>query len=321
MDFSDVDDLAKKISQGDMASLARAITLVESRKEEHWRVSKKLVEALVKKAKPGFRLGLSGPPGVGKSSLIEKIGLHLVARGQKVAVLAIDPSSQISGGSILGDKTRMEELSKSPLAFVRPSPSRGHLGGVTSSMPAVLILCEAAGFDWLLIESVGVGQSEVELKHMVDYFVLLAQPGAGDELQGIKKGILEYVDHILVNKADLDKALVMAAKQQFLAALKIMRGKHIPVDSCSALTGVGVESFCENLQTLKKSWDFSKRNQQWLYWFQSLLFNQFQRRVEEDPQWQKFLLPLESEVKNGKLLPYEAVDQFFKSLTSKGSSS
>lgn len=309
-----VDDLAAKISKGDLIALAQGITLVESQKDEHWEQAKELLKKVYKKDQRAKRLGFSGPPGVGKSSFIEKLGLKLLEKKQKIAVLAIDPSSQLSGGSILGDKTRMEELSRSPLAFVRPSPSRGHLGGVTSSLPAALILCEAAGFDWILIESVGVGQSEVELRHMADHFTLIAQPGAGDELQGIKKGILEYVDQIVVNKSDLDPSLVNLAKQQYLAALKIMRGKDIPVLSTSSLKNIGFDELVKTYEEFFNNFNFKNRETNFNFWFDSLLVTQFQKKLHSYGPWLDEAKALKKSMESGQLLPFEAVDKFFKSL-------
>ena len=304
-------DLVSQIEQGDPVALARAITLVESQKVEHWQQAKELLRQLKNQKKHCYRIGISGPPGVGKSTFIESFGQKLIAQGQKIAVLAIDPSSEVSGGSILGDKTRMEELSRSPLAFVRPSPSRGHLGGVTVTMPAVLMLCEAAQYDWIFVESVGVGQSEVELKHMVDHFTYLAQPGAGDELQGIKKGVLEYVDSIIVNKSDLDLALVTKTKQQYLAALKIMRGKEIPVISVSALSGQGVGDLLSFFATEKKLATFSHRAEQQSFWMGQLLQHQFQRHLDNHPAWKAKIEQLNQQVSREEKMPFDAVDEFF----------
>ncbi|NQZ20156.1 MAG: methylmalonyl Co-A mutase-associated GTPase MeaB [Bdellovibrionales bacterium] len=309
-----VDSLVKKISAGDTTALAQAITLVESQKEEHWEKAKQLLKMLYSPKLKSNRIGFSGPPGVGKSTFIEKLGLEILNNNSKVAVLAVDPSSQMSGGSILGDKTRMEELSRHPNAFVRPSPSRGHLGGVTSTLPGVLVLCEAAGFDWILVESVGVGQSEVELSTMVDHFTLIAQPGAGDELQGIKKGILEYVDRIVVNKADLEPELVNLARQQYLAALKIMRGVDVPVDQCSALKGTGFSELFKSYDEFFSSFDFSNRELHLSQWMDSLILTQFQRRIKSDSGWNKEIEDLKQKIKAGKLLPFEAADHFLKRL-------
>jgi len=309
-----VSELKNKILGGDTTALARAITLVESQRLEDWDAAKELLSQFTSVAKQSKRLGFSGPPGVGKSSFIEQLGTQIVKRGETVAVLAIDPSSGKTGGSILGDKTRMEQLSRDPRAFVRPSPSRGHLGGVTSSMPAVILLCEAAGYQWILIESVGVGQSEVELSQMVDVFTLLSQPGAGDELQAIKKGILEYVDIILVNKADRDPKLVTTTIQQHLSSLKILGASSVVVQPCSALTGAGVDKALELFDDFFQNYDYGKRSDFAKYWFQSLILSEFRKRVAFDPKLQILIREFEQQIVAGKLLPTEAVDALFRSL-------
>lgn len=298
-------------------ALARGITLLESSRDQDWPLVKELLTKIKSNKNKSKRLGFSGPPGVGKSTFIEKVGLEFISRGEKVAVLAIDPSSEMTGGSILGDKTRMEELSRSSHAFVRPSPNRGHLGGVTSSLPGVILLCEAAGFETLLIESVGVGQSEVELSKMVDLFTLVAQPGAGDELQGIKKGILEYVDLIVVNKADRDQKLVNLAQQQYLAALKILRSKTVPVESCSALTGLGVKEIVSLYEKEFSHFDYQKREEFFSQWFDSLILSEFKKRVSNSESIQEQIQTLKNKINSGQSSPVEAVDQFFESFSLK----
>jgi LAO/AO transport system kinase len=304
----------ENILKGETTALAKAITLLESSLPEDWEAAKALMKALPEPTQPTYRLGFSGPPGVGKSSFIEKLGLALVNQGAKVAVLAVDPSSQVTGGSILGDKTRMELLSRHDKAFVRPSPTRGHLGGVTSSLPGVIQLCEAAGYQWILVESVGVGQSEVELSQMVDIFTLISQPGAGDELQGIKKGILEYVDLILVNKVDRDPQLVNVTRQQFLAALKIMKGKSPQVLGCSALTGAGVDEALQVYQEMLKDFDFKKREDVALFWFESLLLSEFAKRLKREPQLAQKLKECQEAVSKKLMTPIDAVEEFFKTV-------
>ena len=312
MNKKEVGELAQKIKQADPASLAKAITLVESRKYEHWQWAKELFTQLKGHGKKSFRLGISGPPGVGKSTFIEALGKEILKSGKSVAVLAIDPSSQVSGGSILGDKTRMEELSRSERAFVRPSPSRGHLGGVTLAMPGTLFLCEAAGFDWIIVETVGVGQSEGEVKNMVDHLAFIAQPGAGDELQGVKKGILEFVDTIVVNKADIDSSLARTSQQQYLAALKVMRGQSIPVFSCSALKSEGLEELKDHFQDQGISEE--RRSEQDVFWFQTLLQSQFLKFLESESSLEKPLAEKKRLVQEAKLLPIEAVDLYLKEI-------
>jgi LAO/AO transport system kinase len=209
---------------GERRALARAITLVESTRPDHREQAEALIEAILPHAGNSIRLGISGVPGVGKSTFIEAFGLHLIAAGRRVAVLAVDPSSRRTGGSILGDKTRMEALSRHDQAFIRPSPSRGTLGGVTRRTRESILLCEAAGFDVILVETVGVGQSETAVADMVDLFCLLLLPSAGDELQGIKKGIVELAELILVNKADGDtRKAAHQAVADYRAALRLLR--------------------------------------------------------------------------------------------------
>jgi LAO/AO transport system kinase len=217
-------DRADRLIAGDRATLARAITLVESTREDHRREAEALVEKVLPESGKSIRLGISGSPGVGKSTFIEAFGQKIIADGHRVAVLAVDPSSRRTGGSILGDKTRMEELSRSPDAFIRPSPSGGTLGGVARRTREAIVLCEAAGFDVIIVETVGVGQSETTVADMVDLFCLLLSPAAGDELQGIKKGIVELAELIVVNKADgplLDAAQRTVA--DYRAALRLIR--------------------------------------------------------------------------------------------------
>src|SRR5260370_12953297 len=208
MDSSDLDveDAARKLRAGDRAALARSITLIESRRSDHRQAAQALIQMLAPASGAAMRVGITGVPGVGKSTLIDALGSNLTADGHRVAVLAVDPSSKSSGGSILGDKTRMARLSADPNAFIRPSPAPGTLGGLAAPTPHALILCEAAGFDVLLIETVGVGQSETAVADMTDFFLVLALPGAGDELQGIKRGVIEQADMVAVNKADIDAA-------------------------------------------------------------------------------------------------------------------
>lgn len=240
------------IRKGDLSALSRAITLLESDTDEHREWSASLLSMLPQlEAGTTFRLGISGTPGVGKSTFIEAFGLELIKRGHRLAVLAVDPSSSISGGSILGDKTRMELLSHHPQAFVRPSPSGGFLGGVSRVTRETMMLCEVAGYDYLLVETVGVGQSEIAVHGMTDAFLLLAQPGAGDELQGIKRGILEMADLLVVNKAD---ALPQAARR---AAAELKRSLHLapprpsgwspPVLTAAALTGLSVDTIADSV--------------------------------------------------------------------------
>lgn len=242
--------LAERIGAGDRRALARAITLVESTRDDHRRAAEALLERLLPSTGGSVRIGITGVPGVGKSTFIERFGLHVIGLGSRVAVLAVDPSSKRSGGSILGDKTRMEDLSRHADAFIRPSPAGTTLGGVARRTRESMLLCEAAGFDVVLVETVGVGQSETAVADMVDMFLLLLLPGGGDELQGIKRGIVELADLLVVNKADGD--LQDAARHtaaDYRHALQMLRGASPhwspKVQLCSALTGTGVPEVWE----------------------------------------------------------------------------
>src|SRR5829696_4993615 len=240
-------ELAQEVIAGDRRALARAITLAESTRPDHRAEAEALLAEVLPRSGAAVRVGISGAPGAGKSTLIEALGTHLVAEGQRVAVLAVDPSSTRSGGSILGDKTRMEQLTRSPDAFVRPSPTGGTLGGVARRTREAMLLCEAAGFDVVLVETVGVGQSEVKVAAMVDLFLVIVAPGGGDELQGIKRGIMELADLVVVNKADGDLApAARQAEADHRHALGLLRprfeGWRPPVLSCSARTGTGVDA-------------------------------------------------------------------------------
>jgi len=238
-------ELARQVVDGDRRALARAITLVESTRADHRAEAEALLAEVLPAVGGAVRVGISGAPGAGKSTFIEALGTHLVEHAHRVAVLAVDPSSTRSGGSILGDKTRMEQLTRSPHAFVRPSPTGGTLGAVARRTREALLLCEAAGFDVVLVETVGVGQSEVKVAAMVDLFLVLVAPGGGDELQGLKRGIMELADLVVVNKADGELASVAArTAADYAAALHLVRPRlqaWVPrVLTCSALTGAGI---------------------------------------------------------------------------------
>jgi LAO/AO transport system kinase len=240
-----VSELARQVVDGDRRALARAITLVESTRADHRAEAEALLAEVLPAVGGAVRVGISGAPGAGKSTFIEALGTHLVEHDHRVAVLAVDPSSTRSGGSILGDKTRMEQLTRSPHAFVRPSPTGGTLGGVARRTREALLLCEAAGFDVVLVETVGVGQSEVKVAAMVDLFLVLVAPGGGDELQGLKRGIMELADLVVVNKADGALAETAAhTAADYGAALHLVRprlqGWTPRVLTCSALTGTGI---------------------------------------------------------------------------------
>jgi LAO/AO transport system kinase len=279
--------LSSGVLRGDRRSLAKAITLVESTRADHRDEAEKLLEQILPKSGGSVRVGITGVPGVGKSTFIEAFGLYLVSHGHRVAVLAVDPSSSVSGGSILGDKTRMPALSASESTFIRPSPSAGFLGGVASHTREAVLLCEAAGYDVVLVETVGVGQSEYVVASMVDFFLVLMLPGAGDELQGIKRGILELADALAINKADGDNlGRAELARAQYLAAFHLLRSGGLwepPVVSVSALEGRGMEEIWkiigDHRARLSGVGELErKRAHQRRRWFKSLLDEGLERR-------------------------------------------
>lgn len=251
-------DLARRIADGDRAALSRGITLVESRRPDHALKAARLAQSLLPKAGASLRVGVSGPPGAGKSTFIEALGTHAVEAGRRVAVLAVDPSSARSGGSILGDKTRMENLARSDAAYIRPSPSAGLVGGIAHGMRESVTLCEAAGFDVVLIETMGVGQAELAVRDVTDAVALLVIPGSGDELQGIKRGIVEIADFLFVNKADGD--LADAARRtaaEYRSALRLLSPPtpdwKPEVARCSALEGAGIPKAWERIEAFREA--------------------------------------------------------------------
>ncbi len=256
--------LAKQILSGNRRALSKAITLVESTRTDHRQQADKLLSALMPHTGNSFRIGITGSPGVGKSTFIEAIGETIIARGQKLAVLAIDPSSSRSGGSILGDKTRMESLTQNEHAYIRPTPAGKTLGGVARSSFETMLLCEAAGFDVILVETVGVGQSETRVADMTDMFLLLLSPGGGDELQGIKRGIMELADLLIVNKADGTQAtLAKKTASEYRNALKLLRPRHAkwtpPVATCSALEGAGIADLWNTISKYRQFLESNER--------------------------------------------------------------
>jgi LAO/AO transport system kinase len=273
----ELSDYLEGFKNQDRTILARAITLVESSNPEHQKLSQELLKSVLPKTGHSKRIGISGTPGVGKSTFIEAFGKIITSSNKTVAVLAVDPTSQVSGGSILGDKTRMNELAIDPMAFIRPSPSGETLGGVAKRTRESLLLCEAFGFDYVLVETVGVGQSETTVAQMVDLFVMLLQPGAGDDLQGIKRGILEVVDMVVVTKDDGDqKSIIQKAKHDYQQALQILRhdGWIPPVLSCSAVTKNGLPEVLNTIESYfndQKSLIEQKRNKQGLDWMWQLI--------------------------------------------------
>lgn len=306
-------DLAAGVRAGNIRSLAKAITLVESRNLDHSKAATLLLDELLSDSGKGVRVGISGVPGVGKSTFIEALGLSLTARGHRIAVLAVDPTSQLSGGSILGDKTRMEELSRDPAAFIRPSPSGDTLGGVARKTRETMLLCEAAGYDVVIVETVGVGQSEVAVAAMVDLFLLLQLPGAGDELQGIKKGVMEIADAIVINKAEGDnRPRAELARTQIETALHILQPKspnwQVPVLLCSALRQEGVdavwEMICSYRYAMEQSGEFAdKRRRQSTDWMWTLVMDNLKDLFRRDEAVEALLPALQRDVASGKTTP------------------
>jgi len=313
---ADVTVLADAVAAGDRQALARALTLVESTRPDHRRDAALLLERLAPRTGGAFRIGISGVPGAGKSTFIEAFGLHLLGAGRRVAVLSVDPSSPASGGSILGDKTRMTELARDPRAFIRPSPSGGTLGGVARRTRESLLVCEAAGFDVVLVETVGVGQSETAVAAMTDLFLLLLVPGGGDELQGLKRGIVELADVVLVNKADGDLAAAAdRAVEAYRAALGLLRprvaGRPVTVAAVSSLEGRGIPEAWALLLELRGALASSgelavRRSDQAREWLWAETAETLLERLREHPQVRAELGDLERAVREGTLPPTAA---------------
>jgi LAO/AO transport system kinase len=296
-------------------ALAKAITLVESSRRDHQARATALLEALLPHTGGSFRIGISGAPGAGKSTFIERFGLFLTARGRRVAVLAVDPTSAVSGGSILGDKTRMERLARDPKAFIRPSPSGGTLGGVAHKTREALALCEAAGYDMVIVETVGVGQSETAVAGMTDCFVLLALPNAGDDLQAIKRGIVELVDLVVVNKADLDPKAAELARTQIANAFSMLRPRAAhwspPVLGLSALTGAGLEPFWDEVERFRAAAVASgaaaaRRRRQALDWTTALVEHELRARFYQHPAVKADFAAVQTAVAEGRMTPAAA---------------
>lgn len=310
-----IDKYKEGILKSDRITLAKAITLVESSLPADHEISRKLIDAILPFTGKSIRIGITGSPGVGKSTFIETFGKHIITEKSRIAVLTIDPSSQITKGSILGDKTRMEELSKNQNAFIRPSPSREILGGVTNTTREVMLLCEASGFDVIVVETVGVGQSEVTAKNMVDFFLLLELARAGDELQGIKKGIMEMADLVVITKADEDNLTsALQAQAQYQHALHL----HAPagdwdrkVLTCSAMTGKGIKEIWDAIKQyaeLKKgSGAFEKnREQQNVSWFTEYFDQLLKTDVASSNEIKKEIEDLIRKIKHDKLSAHSA---------------
>ncbi|CAA0087911.1 putative GTPase [Starkeya nomas] len=308
-----LDDLVEGVRAGRRAMLARAITLVESRKAEHRALAEQLLQALLPFTGAAMRVGITGVPGVGKSTTIDALGSYLLDQGHRVAVLAVDPSSTRTGGSILGDKTRMARLSMDERAFVRPSPSAGTLGGVAARTRETMLLCEAAGYDVILVETVGVGQSETAVADMTDTFLVLMLPGAGDELQGIKKGIIELADIVAVNKADgANTTRAKAAASEYRAALHVLGGREAhwstPVLTYSGLTGAGIEELWSQVRLHRERAELAgafadKRSAQQVKWMWTLFDDRLRDRMRADATLRAELPAIERAVAAGTLSP------------------
>jgi len=311
--------LAAGVRAGERAMLARAITLIESKRVDHRGEAHRLVQDLLPRTGKAVRLGITGAPGAGKSTTIDAPGTYLTGLGHKVAVLAVDPSSTRTGGSILGDKTRMAQLAMDANAFIRPSPSSGTLGGVAAKTRETMLVCEAAGFDVVIVETVGIGQSETAVADMTDFFLALMLPGAGDELQGLKKGIVELADMIAVNKADgdnVERAKLAAA--EYRAALNILSPRSpnwsVPVVTYSALTGNGIPQLwgkvLEHKEKMTASGELeTRRREQQVKWMWTLLEERLTARLRNDPAVRSKLKQAEAAVAAGKLAPTLAVEE------------
>lgn len=315
----DISDLARGIGAGERAVIARAITLIESRRNDHQKAALRLVQELLPSTGKAIRVGITGAPGVGKSTTIDALGTFLTGKDHKVAVLAVDPSSARSGGSILADKTRMPRLSGDANAFVRPSPSSGTLGGVAAKTRESMLICEAAGFDVVLVETIGTGQSETMVADMTDFFLVLMLPGAGDELQGLKKGVIEIADMLAINKADGDNInRAKAAAAEYRAALQILNPRSpnwsTPVVTYSALTGAGIaelwDTVLEHRARMIKAGELeARRREQQVKWMWAMLEERMFARLKSDPILKAKLPRIEAAVAAGRMSAALAVEE------------
>ncbi len=316
-----VDDYVDGVRAGDRAVLARTITLVESANREHRRLAQQVLAALLPSTGGAHRVGITGVPGVGKSTFIDQLGIDLTARGHRVAVLAVDPTSSRTGGSILGDKTRMSRLAVDPHTFIRPSPAGATLGGVTRATRETILVCEAAGYDVVLVETVGVGQSETVVADMVDFFLVLMLAGAGDDLQGIKKGVLELADMVAINKADGDnRARAELAAADYRAALHLMSPASPnwspPVVLCSGLEGSGLGELWHQIQVHRDKLGASgeledRRRGQQVRWMWSMLDDRLRDDLRADERLVARLGELEAAVRDGRVPATAAVDELW----------
>lgn len=311
-----IQDIADGVRAGNVRALAKAITLIESRNLDHSLAATTLLDELLPDTGKSIRIGISGVPGAGKSTFIEAFGMHLLSRGHKVAVLAVDPSSQLSGGSILGDKTRMEELARESGAFIRPSPAGQTLGGVARKTRETMLVCEAAGYDVIIVETVGVGQSEITVASMVDFFLLLQIPNAGDELQGIKRGVMEIADAIVVNKAEGDnRPRAELARQQYANALHMLKPKslnwQVPALLCSALHNEGVDEVWAMIEDfgrrMRETGELQeKRNLQASDWMWTLLMDDLKEMFMRDRNVEALVDQVQEAVAAGVTTPSAA---------------
>ena len=316
--------LVERILKGERAAIAKAITLVESSREKDRKESKELISKLILNPGHSVRVGFSGSPGVGKSTFIESFGSYLVGKGYKLGILAIDPSSQLTGGSILGDKTRMSEISKNENTFIRSTPSRGSLGGVSFGTREAAIILDSAGYDFIFIETVGVGQSEIMAANLVDIFSLIVGPGSGDELQGIKKGITEYADIFIVNKADGDlKLQASKTASDYQSSLNYLPSSEVSIEKkvllVSALEQTGMDDVTSTIQEIissnKKIGLFEKRrSHQLAYWIKEEVRNHIQYKVENEIGENGQLEQMISKVLSGKDTMHNAIDLILKKL-------
>ena len=313
----------EQLLAGNRRTLAKSITLVESRLESHQAQAQEILEQVLPHSGKSIRIGITGVPGVGKSTFIEAFGLHLIEQGKRVAVLAVDPSSPVAGGSILGDKTRMEELSRREEAFIRPSPSEGTLGGVAQKTRETMLLCEAAGFDVILVETVGVGQSEYQVAGMVDFFMVLMLPGGGDELQGIKKGIMELADALVINKADGESEnLATMTQRQYTSAMNLLRHNTFwtpRVLTCSALKAINIDTVWGMIidyqaQAREQGSIEARRAQQNRAWMHQLVDELLRLSLTQNEAVKAALPGLEAAVQNASMTPYTAARQILAML-------